>query len=208
MKLLVLGASGGTGRELVRQALELGHEVTAFVRNPQKLPITHARLRLAIGDVLTHPTAVDEAVRGQEVVVSSLGVRRPLPGGLFSRSMPTIVSAMQRHAVKRLIVVSSFGVGETARGASLLQRFMYRVLLGEIYADKLASEDFLIRSDLDWTIVYPVLLTNGPRTGRYRTGERLPMRGVAKIARADVAHLIVTQLVQGAFIRQRVVISQ
>jgi putative NADH-flavin reductase len=105
-----------------------------------------------------------------------------------------IVPAMERAGVRHLILVSAFGVGESRRDAPLIPRIMYRVLLSDIFADKKAAEDNVRRSNLDWTFVYPVLLSDGPTTGAYRVGERLELRGVPKISRADVAHFIVSEL--------------
>jgi hypothetical protein len=103
--------------------------------------------------------------------------------------------------------MSAFGVGETVRDASPMQRLMYFLLLSDIYADKLTGERALVASGLDWTIVYPVLLSDGPPTGAYRVGERLSMRGVPKVARADVADFLVGELAAHRFARARAVIS-
>jgi putative NADH-flavin reductase len=114
---------------------------------------------------------------------------------------------MERAGVRRLIVVSAFGVGESRRNAPLIPRIMYRVFLGEIFADKKAAEDDLRRSSLDWTIVYPVLLTNGPMTGTYRVGERLELHGIPKISRSDVAHFMLAEIENRVFVRKVAVIS-
>jgi putative NADH-flavin reductase len=114
---------------------------------------------------------------------------------------------MARAGVRRLILVSAFGVGESRRDAPLIPRIMYRVLLGDIFADKKAAEDNVRRSNFDWTFVYPVLLTDGPMTGAYRVGERLELHGLPKISRADVAHFILTEVGKRAFVRKVAVIS-
>jgi putative NADH-flavin reductase len=209
VKLLVLGATGGTGREVVNQALEQGHDVTAFVRDPGKMTSTHRRLRVVVGSVTDDEAAVAQVMRGQDVVISALGRRKSFrSSNLISRSMRTIVPAMEGLGVRRLIVVSACGVGDSARDAPLLPRLMYRLLLGDIFADKKAGEDYLRRSALDWTLVYPVALTDGPRTGKYRVGERLVLRGILpRIARADVAHFILTQLASTAYRQKVAVIS-
>jgi putative NADH-flavin reductase len=209
VRLLVLGATGGTGREVVTQALEQGHDVTAFVRDPGKMRVADRRLRVVVGSTTDDAGAVAEAVRGQDVVVSALGRRASFRSlDLISRSLRVIVPAMEGHGVRRLIVVSAYGVGDSGREAPLLPRLMHRLLLGGIFADKKAGEDYLRRSDLDWTLVYPVALTNGPRTGRYRVGERLELHGILpRISRADVAGFILTQLVSAAYRRKIAVIS-
>src|SRR5262244_1739639 len=111
MKLTVFGATGGTGQFLVTQALQQGHEVVAFVRDPGKLTITDARLRVVRGNVTENASRVDEAVRGQDAVISALGRRNSFKSAdLISRSMRAIVPAMEHQRVRRLIVVSAFGV--------------------------------------------------------------------------------------------------
>jgi putative NADH-flavin reductase len=206
MKLVVFGATGGTGQLLVAGALQQGHEVVAFLRDPGKLTITDARLRIVQGDVTEDTSGVAEAVRGQDVVISALGRRNSFKSaGLISRSMRAIVPAMERQGVRRLILLSALGVGESHRYAPWLPRIMYRLLLGDIFADKKAGEDYVRQSGLDWTLVYPVLLTNGARTGKYRVGERLDLHGMPKISRADVAEFILTQL-QDATYRHRIAV--
>lgn len=208
MKLVVFGATGGTGRLIVEQALQQGHDVLAFVRDPDKLRITDARLHVVQGDAAEDTSRVTEAVRGQDVVISALGRRNSFKSAnLISRSMRAIVPAMERQGVRRLIVVSAFGVGESYHYAPLIPRIMFRVLLGDIFADKKAGEDHVRQSGLNWTLVYPVLLTNGPRTGKYRAGERLDLHGVPKISRADVADFVLTQLQDDKFWRRIALIS-
>jgi putative NADH-flavin reductase len=188
--------------------LSRNHKVTAFVRRPEALPITDPRLRIVAGDTTRDQSKIAEAVRGQDIVVSALGRRNSFRSDhLISRSMRLIVPAMEQAGVPRLILVSALGVGESRRDAALIPRIMYGVLLRDIFADKKAAEDEVRRSSLDWTIVYPVLLTNGPLTGRYRVGERLDLRGMPKISRADVAHFILAEIENGAFVRKVAIIS-
>ena len=207
-KLVIFGATGGTGRQIVTQALQHGHQVTAFVRDPQKLPIDAARLRVVTGDVTAGVDMVAQAVSGQDVAISALGRGNSLKSeNLISRSMRTIVPAMERQGVRRLIVVSAFGVGETRRDATRLQRIFFRLLLRDLYADKAAAEAYVRSSSLDWTLVKPTRLTDGPLTGTYRVGERLDMRGQANISRADVAHFVLTQLADVTYSRKSAVIT-
>lgn len=207
MKLLILGASGPTGGHLVAQALEQGHEVTALVRDPGKFAVGHPRLKVALGNA-EDAAAVAEAVRGQSAVLSTLGRRKSLKSkNLIANSMRCIIAAMERHGVRRLIVMSAFGVGESRRHAPFLPRVMYRLMLRDIFADKLAGERLMRASRLEWTIVYPVLLTDGPRTGDYRVGESLDLCGLPKISRADVAEFMLKELYDGAFLKRVVAIS-
>jgi putative NADH-flavin reductase len=148
-------------------------------------------------------------VRGQDVVVSALGRRNSFRSdGLIARSMRAVVHAMESQGVKRLIVVSACGVGDSGREAPLLPRIMYRLLLRDIFADKSAGEAYVRASGLDWTLVYPVALTSGPRTGQYRVGERLALHGILpRISRADVAAFVLSQLASTTFLRKTAVIS-
>jgi putative NADH-flavin reductase len=208
MKLLVLGATGATGRQIVTQALERAHEVTAFVRDPDKLTISKDRVRVVTGSVTEAGGAVAEAVRGQDAVISALGLGNSLKSSkLISRSMPTIIAAMESQGVRRLIFVSAFGVGDTRRDVPLPLRIMHRLLLADLFADKQAGEDYLRRSGLDWTLVYPVILTNGPRTSKYRAGEHLDLRGLPKISRADVAEFALRQLQEITYLGKVALIS-
>jgi putative NADH-flavin reductase len=208
VRLLVFGATGATGQQIVMQGLQQGHELTVFVRNPAKLTLRDDRLRVVVGSVPEDADAISAAVGGQDAVISALGVRNSLKSGnLISHSMRTIVPAMERQVVRRLIFTSAFGVGDTRRDAPLLPRIMYRVLLTDIFADKADAEHYLRESSLDWTLVYPVLLTNGPRTGQYRVGERLRLRGLPMISRADVADFILKQLQDPTYVRKGVAIS-
>lgn len=207
-KILVIGATGPTGRQVVSQALEQGHQVTAFVRNPQRMPLMHDRLRLVTGDVTDQGEALAQGVRGQDAVISALGVGLSFKSrNLIARAMPRIVSAMETQGVGRLIFTSAFGVGATWIDVPRFPRIMLRLLLRDIYADKAAGEDVLRRSQLDWTLVYPVGLTHGSKTGRYRIGERLPLRGMPTISRADLAAFLLVELDDPTYIRKGVLIS-
>ena len=208
MKLVVFGATGPTGKELVAQALDRGYEVTAFARRPAAVPVRE-RLRVVPGDTVRDADAVADAVRGQDAVVSALGVRTSFfPRGLMQRSLANIVPAMEAAGVKRFVLMSAFGVGESKKDAPVGPRLMYHTLLACIFADKRAAEESLRRSELDWTIVYPVLLTNGPRSVRYRAAERLELRGFPSISRADVADFMLRELVERRFVRRTVVLSE
>ncbi len=208
MNILVFGASGGTGQQVVRQALAAGHVVTAFVRDRHALSISDERLRVVTGDTTRDPARIAEALRGQDLAVSALGRRNTLSSDhLIERSMRTIVPQMVEAGVRRFILVSAFGVGESRHQAPLIPRIMYRILLSDIFADKQAGEDFVRQSRLAWTIVQPALLTDGPLTGYYRAGEHLELRGLPKISRANVAHFVLTEAQSGAFAGRTAAIS-
>ena len=208
MKLLVLGATGGTGRHVVMQALEQGHQATAIVRDPARLSVASDRLRVVTGNVTADDSAVVTAMQGQDAVISTLGVGKSFAsGGLIAAAMPHIVRAMQGAGVRRLIVTSAFGVGETFRDAPLVPRIFIRTLLRNVYRDKEAGEAVVRATDLVWTIVHPTGLTDGAATGTCRAGERLALRGFPTIARADVAAFLLKQVEDTTYIRKSVLIS-
>jgi putative NADH-flavin reductase len=208
MNILVFGATGPTGQQIVQQALGRGHRVTAFVRRPEALTRTDGDPRIVSGDVTQDRSKVAEAMVGQELVISALGRGTSFRSDqLMSRSMGVIVPAMAQAGVRRVILMSSYGVGESRRDAPLILGIMFRVLLRDVFADKQSAEEELRGSGLDWTIVHPVLLTNGPLTGEYRAAERLDLHGVPKISRADVAHFIVAEAENRAYVRKVAVIS-
>jgi len=208
MNVLVFGATGATGQQIVRQALSRGHRVTAFVRRSEALGTTKDQVRIVVGDIRRDKSRVAEAMHGQELVISALGRGNSLRSDhLISQSMEAIVPAMQQAGVRRIILMSAFGVGESLRDAPFIPGIMFRTLLRDLFADKKSAEEKLRASSLDWTIVYPVLLTNGPLTGRYRAGERLDLHGMPKISRADVAHFILAEAEVRAFVHKVAVVS-
>lgn len=199
--LFILGATGGTGKQLVAQALEAGHDVVALVRDPAKAPPGQPRLRVVIGDILTDPAPLAEALRGRDAVVSALGVGRALrPGGLIARGTPVLIDAMRGAGVRRLVYTSAIGVGDSFADAPLFSRTLIRVLLRNVYEDKAAGEESVQRSGLDWTIVQPAQLTDGPLTGSYLAGEGIRHRGMPRISRADVAHFLLGRLADSSSI--------
>ncbi len=208
MNLVVFGASGGTGQEIIKQALEQGHEVTAFVRDTKKLQIKDSRLHIIEGDALKDQPSIAVAIAGKDAIICALGVANSLKSaGLIAGGMAAIVPAARKHDVRRLILISAFGVGASSRNAPLVPRLMYRLLLGDVYRDKNAGEDIVKASGLDWTIIHPVMLTTGPKTETYRRGERLELHGIPKVSRADVAHFALAQLMDKTFLRKTAAIS-
>ena len=194
MKILILGATGRLGRHIVTQALDQGHHVTTLARDRSKAGVPHERLRVIEGDV-TNRASLSEAMLGQEAVISAIGRGMSFKSEkLIERSVPGIVETMQAHAIRRLMFTSAMGVGATYRLAPLPAKLFFRTLLRGIYADKAIGEQMIRNSALDWTIVQPVQLNDGPLTKQYRSGENLPMAGNPKISRADTAHFILERL--------------
>lgn len=191
MKVLVLGASGGVGGHLVRQAAEAGHVVTAVSRRPLDVP---DGVRLVLDDVL-RDGAIDAAMAGQEVVLSALGLRRAglnpwarllSPPDFASRTARAIVTAMQRHGVRRVVAVSAAGVAESAGTMNAVMRLLVATSnLGVAYRDLAVMERIYAESGLEALCVRPTALTHGPRTDRVTVVDAFPM--TANIARADVA---------------------
>ena len=206
MKLLVLGATGGTGKHIVRQALEAGHEVTVFVRDRSKTGPDHPRLRVIEGG-LDDSRALSDAMRGHDAVISALGRGYSFkPERLMERSVPVIIGAMKSAGLRRLLFTSALGVGDSFGDAPLLARLFFLTLLRKIYADKLIGDRLIGSSDLEWTIVRPSRMTDGPLTGNYRSGERVVL-GTGTISRADVAHFLLQAANDPRTIRKTLLIS-
>ncbi len=203
MKLLIFGSTGGTGRELLKQALEQGYRVTACARNPAKIEdIKHASLQVIRGDVLD-PAFVESAVAGQEAVLSTIGAgaERTTLRELGTRN---IIAAMEKTGVRRLVCQSSLGVGDSRANLTFFAKhIIVSIILRYAFADHERQEAAVRQSSLDWTIVRPPHLTNGPRTGAYRHGfSTTDTRIKSKISRADVADFMLKQLVDGTYVHQ------
>jgi uncharacterized protein YbjT (DUF2867 family) len=194
MKILVLGASQGTGALSVKSALAKGHTVSAFSRTPAKLDVAHPALTKVAGDF--HDAAsVKSAVAGHDAVIicaspSSLGTIKEKPD-YFSRGTKHCIDAMKEHGVKRLVVLSAHGVGESEAAASWFQRkFLIGGLLKGFFRDHDVQERMTRESGLDFVIAHPTRLTNGKAKGTYvRTAEVVSVPG--SISRADVADFLV-----------------
>ena len=207
MKLLVIGATGGTGRHVVSEALNNGHEVTVLVRDPNRLGADKDRVRVVAGS-LPDAAPLTDAMRGQSAVISALGVGTSFkPDGLIARSVPVILRTMTQEGVKRLVFTSAYGVGDTIRDVPAIPRVFMKTLLRDVYADKVAGDNQIRQSPLDWTLVHPTTLSNGPKTGNWRAGERLALKGFPKIARADVAAFLVQQLTDPASLRKSLLVT-
>jgi putative NADH-flavin reductase len=195
MKIAVIGASRGIGHELLRIALDEGHEVTALLRNPAKLTISNSRLKIVKGDILD-PATVATAVVGNDAVCLCIGIpptRKPVD--VFSRGAECVLAAMGLGTNSRLITVTGIGAGDSkGHGGFFYDRVINPLLLGTIYADKDRQESIVKASKVEWLIVRPGFLTNGPLTGKYRVIENLSRVTAGKISRADVADFMLKQL--------------
>jgi putative NADH-flavin reductase len=201
MKLTIFAATGGVGRQVLAQALDAGHEVTAVVRNPKNLP---ARVRTVEADLATpNPSALACAVEGADAVISGLGPRSRSEIGIAWRGTQAITRAMTSAGTRRVVVVSAAPASTVPSpgrpqppkhdpGDGFLMRNLFsplmRVLLRELYADLARMEDVLYDSGLDWTVLRPPRLIDKPVTGAYRTAYGRNLRRGWLISRADVAH--------------------
>lgn len=199
MKLTIFGATGGTGAQVVQQALAAGHAVTVLVRDPAKVTSQHAQLTVVAGNVLNQ-NDVDKALEQADAVVCSLGNTSNNPADVVSAGTQQIINAMQRRGIKRLIVVSSLGVGDSKQQVPFFFKVLAATFLRKVMKDKEAQEALIRASSLDWTIVRPGGLTNGPRTGVYRFGVDASLKA-GQVARADVADFILRELMRNEFVR-------
>jgi putative NADH-flavin reductase len=206
MKLIVFGATGGTGKQLVEQALEQGHLVTAFVRDPSRLGIMHSNLTIATGDVLD-ASSIIPAMQGQDAVLCAIGSPANKIGKIRSTGTQHIIQAMKATGVRRLICQTSLGYGDSKK---LLDQtpfiFKYIVvpfILKKGFADHALQEEYIKQSQLDWIIARPGNLTDGARTGVYKKGFPVTEKNLQmKISRADVADFMLQQLTENTYVRK------
>ncbi|KYF80361.1 hypothetical protein BE11_27710 [Sorangium cellulosum] len=209
-RLLILGATGGTGAALVRQALEAGHEVSAFARNPATIPVPHhERLRALRGDIMD-AEQVSRAVAGHDAVLSALGSRGLGPTRVYSEGIVNVLRAMKEHGVRRLIAVTSAGIDD--QQSALWFRLLVKPLLRNRYSDMVRMEEAVRQSDVAWTLVRPPKLTDGRLSKEYRASvDHLPMDGYfvggPTISREDTAHFMLAQLDSDDFVRKAVAVA-
>lgn len=197
MKIIIFGASGATGSQLVSQALGQGHKVTAFVRTPSKVTIENENLEVLQGDVSNYGQ-VEDAVANQDVVVSALGASSPfIHDARLIAGIQNIVGGMTKYRIRRFIYQSFLGVKEHRKDLGFMVNVIMPMVLRKVIADHEAKEDIIIKSDLDWTIVRCAILTNGPLTTQYRSGERVKSSSlIPLISRADVADFMLRQMME------------
>jgi putative NADH-flavin reductase len=207
MKLIVVGATGGTGRQVVAQALSAGHMVTAVARHPDALAMRHDRLMVLRGDVL-EPATLMQPLAGQDAVVSALGARGRAPATVFSAGVSNIMQAMKAGGVRRLICISAAAL-DPGPGLlrSIAKSILYR-MLRHAYDDMECMEALVKESDFDWTIIRAPMLTNKPRTGEYQVAINKHLARGWSIARADLADYIVTHLADPGSYRALVEIAE
>jgi putative NADH-flavin reductase len=201
MKLLIFGSTGSVGRQLVEQALEQGHIVTAFARNPAKLDIQHTDLKVVQGDVMDL-AAVEQAVQGQDAVLCVLGSGGQRKGTIRSEGTRQIIQAMEKTGVRRLICQTTLGAGDSWENLNFFWKYiMFGAFLREVFADHERQENEVKQSRLDWTIVRPGAFVDGDRTGQYQHGFPSTDKTIKlKISRADVADFLLQQLTNDSYL--------
>lgn len=204
MRITVFGATGGTGRQLVRQALDAGHEVTAVVRDPARLGVDpRPSLEVRTAD-LAAPEPLVSAVRGRDAVLSGLGGTPPVA----QRATAVVLAAMRAAEVRRLLAVSAAPVGPVPDGEGVVFRTvlnpLVRFAFRRVYADLAVMEQRLRESGTDWTAVRPPRLLDGPLTGRYRTRVGGAVPRSHSVSRADLACAMLAMVEDRATVCQAV----
>lgn len=202
MNLLIFGSTGGVGRQLVQQALDQGHTVTAFARNPATLGIKHKRLLTVQGDVMD-AASVERAMPGQEAVLAALGSSPLKNTEVRSEGNRKIIGAMEKAGIRRLVSLSTLGARDSWQILPIKYKILFRTLLRKALSAHEGQEKYITQSQLDWTIVRPGAFKDGDRTGKYRHGFLSTDKTIAaEISRADVADFMLKQLVDDTYIRQ------
>ncbi|PWV46920.1 NAD(P)-dependent oxidoreductase [Chitinophaga sp. S165] len=206
MKLIIFGATGATGKHMVEQALEQGHLVTAFVRDPSKLGIMHSNLTIAKGDLMD-ASSIIPAMQGQDAVLCAIGAPANKTGTVRSDGTRNIIQAMKATGVKRLICQTSLGYGDSKKLLDqtpfIFKHIIVPFILKKAFADHALQEEYIKQSQLDWIIARPANLTDEAYTGVYKQGfpateKKLKM----KISRADVADFMLKQLTANTWLRK------
>jgi uncharacterized protein YbjT (DUF2867 family) len=199
--LVVLGASGRTGLLVVEAALAAGHSVTALVRSPEKLALRHPKLRVVIGDA-TDPVALSQALGGANAAISALGGSGR---SIIADSSRALVAAAREAGVNRVVILSSWLVQRDQM--SSLTRALTSIARGSVITDKVAGEQLIRNSGLDWTIVYPSVLTDGPAVGTVVLPDGARRGITERISRADVAAWLVHATTESHYSGQAVGIT-
>jgi putative NADH-flavin reductase len=195
-KIIVFGATGNTGKLVVEQALQAGHQVTVVIRNPEVFTIRNQNLEIIKGDVL-EPMTFENAIKEKDSVVSCLGIKKREPTTIYSNGVRNIITAMRKENVNRIICLSAGAVIVPPKSSFIL-KFVTKNILQRLfkymYADMLRMEKILSESDLNWTVIRPPRLINTKRTCKYRTAVNEYISNPSKISRADLADYIVNHL--------------
>lgn len=192
---MVFGSTGRTGRQIIQQALNAGHIVTAVARNPSALAINHVNLEIVKGDVF-QPVTFEKAMEGHEGILSAIGINSTRRTTVYSQGVLNMVKAMQKNEVRRIICVSASAV-ETSPKLSFPVRMLTKLLqqiLKNMYGDLLKMEQVVKLTELNWTVVRPPRLTDKPVTGKYRFAINKWLPSCLSISRGDLAHFMLHHL--------------
>jgi putative NADH-flavin reductase len=211
MRVAIFGASGATGQLLTERTLAAGHEVVALLRTPETFPF-RTRVHIVQGNVFD-PIAIANTLRGVDAVLSALGARSLKKEDILERAIPLIVTAMHQAGIRRIIALGSAGAlpdsldKQPAWRRWIVQNIVYNTFLKNPVASQISQYKTLSTSGLDWTMVMPPMLTNGPARSHYRVdGQALPRNG-SRISRADVADFMMQQLVSEEWKQKGVYLS-
>ena len=205
MKILVVGAAGKTGKLVVEAALAAGHEVTAFVHSADDYDVPN--VRAVVGDA-TDKAKMSEAVAGQDAVLDTIGGKTPFKNTTLERSVAgAIIGAMQTHGVRRLVVTSMIGEGDSKEQATAFENLLVKTFLRGANKDKAAMEAAVESSNLDWVILRPAILNDDPAQGNARVFTSESGDKAHKITRADLAAFMVEQLTSDQYLHQAVTIA-
>jgi uncharacterized protein YbjT (DUF2867 family) len=205
MRIAVFGGTGGTGRQVIEQAMDAGHQVAALVRDPNRLSAPAKQADIIVGDVL-NPQQVAETIAGADAVVVSLGSRSDSPDNTVSQGTKNIIACMQESGLKRLVVVTSLGVGDSKDQVPMAFKLVMNTVMRKIMADKALQEQHVQESGLDWVIVRPGGLSDDPASGAYIFGTD-PTIMAGRVSRADVAAFVLQNLSDDQFLGQAVAIT-
>jgi putative NADH-flavin reductase len=201
MKIIVFGANGGIGSKVVEQGLEAAHQITAVVRRPESITIQHPHLRVVEGDALK-PETIQQAMVGQDAVISALGIRTDAPTTVYSEGVANIIRAMQANGVQRLMCISASGLDPGPLYQKVIAKLFLWRAFKHSYTDLVRMEATVNASSVNWTIVRPPRLTDKERKGHYKIAVNKHLPNGFTLSRSDTAdymlkHLTDTQTYRG-----------
>lgn len=209
MRITVFGATGNVGRLLVEQALAEGYDVIAYARNPSKLTVQNDRLTIVEGE-LSDEVIIERAITGVDAVISVMGPSGKSQGTPITQGMKHIVTAMQKHGVRRLIALSTASSSDPNDKPGIKLKTMIRLvktMTPDAYADIVSWSDVIRASNLDWTLARVLLLDGKPRTGRVKTGYPGRDKLGTRVSRADLADFMLKQVKDTRYIRQASIVT-
>jgi putative NADH-flavin reductase len=211
MKLLIFGATGGTGSQVVQQALEKGFQVTAFVRSPEKITVSNRLLKVVKGDVLQQ-SSIDLIMPGHDAVICCIGAPPTKAGVQRSEGTNNILRSMEKFGIKRFVCQASLGYDDSAvilkNTPFVFRKIIVPLLLKKTFEEHSKQEKIIRQSNTSWTIVRPGSLTNGKLTAQYYQGDDYTNDiWKVKISRADVAHFLVGQVTDERYMHRAVGVS-